>query len=325
MELLKKGCSEELIGNSEAMVALYSQVKRVAPTNATVLILGESGTGKDLLAKSIHALSPRRDKPFVVVDCGALPETLLESELFGYKKGAFTGAFADKPGLFKEADGGTVFMDEITSASLSVQSKLLRTLQDGEIRRLGENKPRKVNVRLICATNADLKEEVKGKRFRRDLFYRLKVVTLKIPPLRERGGDILLLAEHFRKDYAAKYDKPVRGFTREAKKALLKSSWEGNVRELQHAVERAVIISRDHYLNLNDLEIPALLPKDRSLYRETLETERRKLVEKALGESKGNVSRAAAIIGVDRMQLHRLMQRYGLQTTMHKGRPKMKA
>jgi len=325
VELLKKGCSEELIGNSEAMVALYSQVKRVAPTNATVLILGESGTGKDLLAKSIHALSPRRDKPFVVVDCGALPETLLESELFGYKKGAFTGAFADKPGLFEEADGGTVFIDEITSASLSVQSKLLRSLQEGEIRRLGENKPRKVDVRLICATNADLKEEIKGKRFRRDLFYRLKVVTLKIPPLRERDGDILQLAEHFRKVYAAKYDKPVRGFTREAIKALLKSSWEGNVRELQHAVERAVIISQDHYLNLNDLEIPALLPKDSSLYQETIETQRRELVEKALGESRGNVSRAAAIIGVDRMQLHRLMQRYGLQTTMHKGRPKMKA
>jgi len=289
------------------------------------LILGESGTGKDLLAKSIHALSPRRDKPFVVVDCGALPETLLESELFGYKKGAFTGAFADKPGLFEEADGGTVFIDEITSASLSVQSKLLRSLQEGEIRRLGENKPRKVDVRLICATNADLKEEIKGKRFRRDLFFRLKVVTLKIPPLRERGGDILPLAEHFRKVYAAKYDKPVRGFTREAIKALLKSSWEGNVRELQHAVERAVIISQDHYLNLNDLEIPALLPTGRSLYRETLETQRRELVEKALGESKGNVSRAAAIIGMDRMQLHRLMQRYGVQATMHKGRPKNEA
>ena len=321
-EALKKGCPQEMIGNSEAMIALYSEMRRAAPTKASVLIMGESGTGKDLLACAIHRLSPRREKNFVAVDCGSVPETLLESELFGYKKGAFTGAFADKPGLFEEADGGTVFMDEITSASLSVQSKLLRSLQEGEIRRLGENKPRKVDVRLICATNADLEEEVKAKRFRRDLYFRLKVVSLKIPPLRERGSDILLLSEHFRKVYAARYGKPVRGFTRDTARALLKFQWEGNVRELQHAVERGVIMSQGRYLSLSDLEIPALIAEGRSSYRETLESQRRALVEKALGESKGNVSRAAVIIGMDRMQLHRLMQRYGLQTTMHKGRPK---
>jgi len=321
-EALKKGCPHEMIGNSEPMLALYSELRRVAPTNAAVLIQGESGTGKDLLACTIHRLSPRREKHFVAVDCGAIPESLLESELFGHKKGAFTGAFADKPGLFQEANEGTVFIDEITSASPSVQSKLLRVLQEGEIRRLGETKPRKVDVRVICATNRDLEEEVKAKRFRRDLYYRLKVVSLKIPPLRERGSDILLLAEHFRKVYAAQYGKPVRGFTRETARALLKFQWEGNVRELQHAVERGMIMCQGHYLSLSDLEIPTLCTEGRSLYRETLEAKRRALVEKALGESKGNVSRAAAILGIDRMQFHRLMTRFGIQGTMSKGRPK---
>jgi Nif-specific regulatory protein len=324
-EALKKGCPQEMIGNSEPMIALYSEMRRAAPTKASVLILGESGTGKDLLACAIHRLSPRREKNFVAVDCGSVPETLLESELFGYKKGAFTGAFADKPGLFEEADGGTVFMDEITSASLSVQSKLLRSLQEGEIRRLGENKPRKVDVRLICATNADLEEEVKAKRFRRDLYFRLKVVSLKIPPLRERGSDILLLSEHFRKVYAARYGKPVRGFTRDTARALLKFQWEGNVRELQHAVERGVIMSQGRYLSLSDLEIPALIAEGRSSYRETLESQRRAMVEKALGESKGSVSQAATILGMAPRQLNRLMKRFGILGQKGRGRPKVRS
>lgn len=322
-EALKKGCPQQMVGNSEPMLSLYSEMRRVAPTKASVLIMGESGTGKDLLACAIHRLSPRREKNFVAVDCGALPETLLESELFGYKKGAFTGAFADKPGLFEEADGGTVFMDEITSAPLSVQSKLLRSLQEGAIRRLGENKPRKVDVRVICATNRDLEEEVKGKRFRGDLYFRLKVVSLKIPPLRERGSDILLLAEHFRKVYAAQYGKPVRGFSRETASALLKFQWEGNVRELQHAVERGVIMCQGQYLSLGDLEIPALIAEGRSLYRKTLESQRRALVEKALEETKGNVSRAAVILGMAPRQLNRLMKRFGILGPMSKERRKV--
>lgn len=323
-EALEKGCPKEMIGNSEAMLALYSELRRVAPTNASVLIQGESGTGKDLLACTIHRLSPRREKHFVALDCGAIPESLLESELFGHKKGAFTGAFADKPGLFEEATEGSVFLDEITSASPSVQSKLLRVLQEGEIRRLGENKPRKVDVRVICATNRDLEEEVKTKRFRRDLYYRLKVVSLKIPPLRERGSDILLLAEHFRIVFAAQYGKPVRGFTREAARALLKFQWEGNVRELQHAVERGVIMCQGHYLSLCDLEIPILCTQGRSLFRETLESQRRALVEKALEESKGNVSRAAAILGMAPRQLNRLMKRFSILGPMSKERRKVK-
>ena len=323
-EALKKGCPQQMVGNSELMMALYSKMQQVAQTNATVLIIGESGTGKDLLAKVIHELSPRRDKHFVAVDCGALPETLLESELFGHKRGAFTGAIADKKGLFEEAEGGTVFMDEVSSASMAVQLKLLRFLQDGEIRRIGENLTRKVDVRVICATNTNL-EKVKEKRFRRDLYYRLNVFSLRIPPLRERSGDIFLLAEHFRKLYGAKYGKPVRGFTREAARALLKSQWEGNVRELQHAVERAVIICQGQYLSLSDLEIPVPFAKGKSMYRASIETQRRELVEKALKESKGNVSRAAAILGMDRMQFHRLMTRFGIQVTVSKGRPKAKA
>jgi DNA-binding NtrC family response regulator len=325
IEALKKDCPQELIGTSEPMAALYSQMRQVAPTHATVMIYGESGTGKDLLARAIHELSPRREKKFVAVDCGALPETLLESELFGHKKGAYTGALTDEAGLFQEADGGTVFLDEIASASLGVQSKLLHFLQEGEIRRIGENQPRKVNARVICATNRDLEDDVKEKRFRSDLYYRLKVITLKIPPLKERGGDILLLAEHFRKGYAAKYDKPVRGFTKKAAKALLKAPWEGNVRELQHAVERAVVLCQGNLLSLADLEIPTPPAKGKSRYREAIEDKRRELVETALGESRGNITRAAASLGMDRTQLRRLMTRYGLQGSRSKGRPQEKA
>jgi DNA-binding NtrC family response regulator len=325
IEALKKDCPQELIGTSESMAVLYSQMRQVAPTHATVMIYGESGTGKDLLARAIHELSPRREKEFIAVDCGALPEALLESELFGHKKGAYTGALTDEAGLFEEADGGTVFLDEITSASPGVQSKLLRFLQGGEIRRIGENQPRKVDARVICATNRDLEEDVKEKRFRRDLYYRLKVITLKIPPLKERGGDILLLAEHFRKGYAAKYDKPVRGFTKKAAKALLKAPWEGNVRELQHAVERAVVLCQRQHLDLADLEIPTPPAKGKSRYREAIEAKRRELVEMALGESHGNITGAAASLDMDRTQLRRLMMRYGIQGSRSKGRPKEKA
>jgi len=324
IEALKKDCPDELIGTSEPMEVLYSQMRQVAPTHATV-IYGESGTGKDLLAKAIHELSPRWKNKFVPVDCGALPETLLESELFGHKKGAYTGALTDEAGLFQEAEGGTIFLDEIASASLGVQSKLLHFLQDGEIRRIGENQPRKVDARVICATNRDLEDDVKEKRFRSDLYYRLKVITLKIPPLRERGGDILLLAEHFRKAYSARYDKPVRRFTKGAIRAILKSPWKGNVRELQHAVERAVVLCQGHYLDLSDLEIPKPPAKGKSRYREAIEAKRRELVETALGESHGNITGAAASLSMDRTQLRRLMMRYGLQGSRSKGRPKGKA
>lgn len=311
----------EMIGCSEQMVKLSSQARHVAVSNSSIFIVGESGTGKDLLARKIHELSSRRDKQFVVVDCGALSETILASELFGHKKGAFTGAIEDNVGLLEEANGGTVFVDEICSASLEVQKKLLRFLQEGEIRRLGENRLRKVDVRVICSTNKDIEQQVKTCLFREDLYFRLKVVTLNLPPLRERGRDIILLAEHFRKVNRALTGKPVRGFTREAMKAMLQSSWVGNVRELQHAVERAVLMCEGSYISEQDLVLSAPSPKGKSSYQETLEAQKRVMVEKALCESKRNVTKAAKILGMDRMLLHRLMKRYGIEVAMGKGRP----
>lgn len=310
--ILENRNKQELIGSSEAMVKLCSQACHVASSNSTVLIIGESGTGKDLLARKIHERSPRQDKKFVIVDCGALSETLLASELFGHKKGAFTGAVEDKAGLLEEADSGTVFVDEVCSASLEVQKKLLRFLQEGEIRRLGENKLRKVDVRVICSTNKDIEHQVERGLFREDLYFRLKVITLKVPPLRERGGDIILLAEHFRKLNAALLGKPVRGFTREAMKAMLKASWPGNVRELQHAVERAVLMCEGQYVSEQDLELSTQFAKGKSIFRETLETQKLAMVKKALEESKGNITKAATILGMAPKQLNRIMKHFGI-------------
>lgn len=312
-----------IIGTSQPMLALFTRLKQVAETESTVLIEGESGTGKELLAKAVHTLSKRKDRHFVEVDCGALPETLLESELFGHKKGSFTGASEDKHGLFEEAHGGTVFLDEISSASQGVQAKLLRVLQEGDIRRIGETRPRKVDVRVICATNKDLEAEVALKRFRRDLFYRLKVFSLKVPPLRERGGDIFLLAEHFRKYYAAKMGKPVRGFRREAVKALLRSPWEGNVRELQYAVERAMILCQGHFLGLSDLEIPAPLAGPSLPFKELLESQKEYYVRQALEVSCGNITQAARKLGINYQNFIWLMHRFQIKRPGTKGgRPK---
>jgi len=322
-ETLAQGGLSGMLGTSQPMLALFARAKQVAETDATILIEGESGTGKELLAKAVHALSKRKDKSFVEVDCGALPETLLESELFGHKKGSFTGAFEDKHGLFEEAHGGTMFLDEISSASQGVQAKLLRVLQEGEIRRIGETRPRKVDVRVICATNKNLEGEVALKRFRRDLFYRLKVFSLKVPPLRERAGDIFLLAEHFRKLYAARMGKPVRGFRREAVEAMLRSSWEGNVRELQYAVERAVILCQGHYLGLSDLEIPAPVAGPSLLFKDLLESQKEYYVRQALEASSGNISQAARQLGVSYQNFVWLMQRFQIKRPGTKGgRPK---
>ncbi len=312
-----------MIGTSPAMLALFARARQVAETDSTVLIEGESGTGKELLARAVHDLSRRKDKSYVEVDCGALPETLLESELFGHRKGSFTGATDDSHGLFEEAHGGTVFLDEISTASSGVQAKLLRFLQEGEIRRIGETKPRKVDVRVLCATNRNLEGEVALKHFRRDLFYRLKVFSLKVPPLRERAGDIFLLAEHFRKLYAARMGKPVRGFRREAVEAMLRSSWEGNVRELQYAVERAVILCQGHYLALSDLEIPAPTTGPSLSFKDLLESQKEYYVRQAFEASKGNISQAARQLGISYQNFVLLMQRFQMKRPGTKGgRPK---
>jgi transcriptional regulator with GAF, ATPase, and Fis domain/tRNA A-37 threonylcarbamoyl transferase component Bud32/predicted negative regulator of RcsB-dependent stress response len=312
-----------MLGTSHPMLALFARARQVAETDTTILIEGESGTGKELLAKAVHALSKRGNGHFVEVDCGALPETLLESELFGHKKGSFTGASEDKHGLFEEAHGSTVFLDEISSASQGVQAKLLRVLQEGEIRPIGETRPRKVDVRVICATNKNLEAEVALKRFRRDLFYRLKVFSLRVPPLRERAGDVFLLAEHFRKYYAAKMGKPVRGFRKEAVEAMLRSTWEGNVRELQYAVERAVILCQGHYLGLSDLEIPVPIAGPTLPFKDLLESQKEYYVRQALEESNRNISQAARKLGVSYQNFIGLMQRFKIKRPGTKGgRPK---
>lgn len=233
-----------IVSASSAMSEVLEMVKRVAPTDATVLIQGESGTGKELIARAIHQNSPRHDQQFIPINCGALPENLLESELFGHVKGAFTGAHQNKKGLFEEADGGTLFLDEIGETTPPTQVKLLRVLQDMEVRRVGGNTPVKVDVRLVAATNQKLLERIEEGAFREDLYYRLQVILIGLPPLRDRPEEIIPIAEHYLGVYSQKFNKQVNGFTDEAKDALLDYSWPGNIRELINAIERAVILAR---------------------------------------------------------------------------------
>lgn len=233
-----------IVSASPAMGEVLEMVKRVAPTDATVLIQGESGTGKELIARAIHQNSPRHDQQFIPINCGALPENLLESELFGHVKGAFTGAHQNKKGLFEEADGGTLFLDEIGETTPSTQVKLLRVLQDMEVRRVGGNTPVKVDVRLVAATNQKLLERIEEGAFREDLYYRLQVILIGLPPLRDRPEEIIPIAEHYLGVYSQKFNKQVSGFTSQAKQALLDYNWPGNIRELINAIERAVILAR---------------------------------------------------------------------------------
>src|SRR5678815_1185362 len=242
-----------LIGTSAPMREVLDMIRLVADSSATVLIQGESGTGKELVAKTIHRTSYRRDKPFVVVDCGSLPETLLESELFGHVKGAFTGAHASKRGLFEEADGGTIFLDEIADTTATFQAKLLRVLQEGEVKPVGGTQPIKIDARVISATNKDLSELVKAKMFRQDLYYRLAVLPLYLPPLRERREDIPLLVEHFMAGSCKRHRQPARTISAEVMQALTETSWPGNVRELQHYIERAVVTTTGPALRCADL------------------------------------------------------------------------
>jgi transcriptional regulator with PAS, ATPase and Fis domain len=228
-------------------------VERVAPTDPPVLIKGESGTGKELIARAIHQNSPRKNEAFIPINCGALPENLLESELFGHMKGAFTGAHQNKKGLFEEADGGTLFLDEIGEMTPPTQVKLLRVLQDGEVRRVGSNTGVKTDVRIVAATNQNLHSNIEDGSFREDLYYRLQVIVLHLPPLRERKEEILPIAEHYLKNYSQKFRKPIKGFSKEAQAALHEYSWPGNIRELINAVERSVILCQDEEVQPDDL------------------------------------------------------------------------
>jgi DNA-binding NtrC family response regulator len=284
---------------------------RVAPSDANVLITGEHGTGKEVLAQWIHAASPRSGKPLVAVNLGGLSEGLFESEMFGHVKGAFTDARTDRIGRFEVAEGGTLLMDEIGTLQLRQQAKLLRVLETGEVERVGASRPRKVDIRILSATNADLSAEVAAGRFREDLLFRLNTIEIRLPPLRERQEDIRLLAEHFLARYAARYRKPVVGLEPEALETLLAHPWPGNVRELDHTLERAVLLAQGGQVRSADLGLRSLAAPPR-LEELPLEEVERVLIRKALERHEGNVSQAAKALGLSRSALYRRLQHYGL-------------
>ena len=305
----------DLIGCSAAMQQLFDMISLVADSSATVLIQGESGTGKELVAKTIHQLSCRGERPFVVIDCGSLPETLLESELFGHVKGAFTGAVAHKPGLFEEAHGGTIFLDEIADTTPTFQAKLLRVLQEGEIKRVGSNRPIKVNARVISATNRDLAELVKLKLFRQDLYYRLAVLPLWVPSLHERREDIALLVEHFVEQSCARHRQPMRTVPTDVLQVLMEAPWPGNVRELQHCIERAVVTTRSPVLSCADMVAKGV--KAAAVDLRSVSQGAKKHVEKvriiqALQASHGNRAQAAKTLKISRAGLYNKLREYEL-------------
>jgi two-component system response regulator AtoC len=312
--LKKKDRLEDLVFKSEPMHKVAEMVRAVAPSNATVLVVGESGTGKELVARALHNLSPRKDKPFVAVACSALPDTLLESELFGHEKGAFTGASSRRMGRFELADSGTIFLDEIGDISPKTQQSLLRVIETREFTRVGGGETLKSDVRVISATNRDLPTLVNNDIFRKDLFYRLNVVTIELPPLRQREEDIPLLARHFLAKFTAEQNKPeVEDFDAEAMKKLLKHDYPGNVRELANMVERAVLLSTGSNVTAEDLTVPEISQAAQTPYLHSGKTIRE--VEKAhilrtLGETKGNRSEAARILGIERATLYNKLKSY---------------
>lgn len=313
-----------VIGKSEIMQKVFHEARQIMDDDCTVLLTGESGSGKEVIAKAIHYNGNRKAKPFLAINCGALPETLLEAELFGSVRGAFTGA-VDKQGLFQAASGGTLFLDEIHHTSEAMQIKLLRVLQDKEIRRIGGTKSTKVDVRLICATNEDLQKAVQDKRFRQDFYYRMNVVTINIPPLRERRDDIPLLAQHFLKKYADEKKKSIRGFDRKALGALVKYDWsENNVRELENEIEHAVIFAKEsEAIKLNDLsdklkESAPATPEMADLLIDeqgqplTHDNFEKKYLQFVLSQANGNIARAAKIMGIHRSTLRGKLRKFGL-------------
>ena len=311
-----------LLGRSPVMIGLYKEIARVAPTRSTVLIAGESGTGKELVARSIHQHSNRASGPFIAINCGALTETLLEAELFGHVRGSFTGAVGDRKGLWEEAEGGTLFLDEVGETSPAFQVKLLRALQEGEIRRVGASRSIRVDARVVAATNRNLEHEVKEGTFREDLFYRLSVVTLRVPPISERRTDIPLLAERFLRMVLERDGREQLTLSEETIRTLVAYQWPGNVRELESAIEHAVLHARGHEVVPDDLPVKLQAPQVRSAARSPLsalfedlpaldELERRYLLY-ILEVAGGNRTRAAEILSIDRRTLYRMIERYGI-------------
>jgi len=303
---------ENIIAKSPPMQQVIEVIKVVAKSNATVLITGETGTGKELAARAVHSQSYRRDRPFVAVSCAALPESLLESELFGHEKGSFTGAYARKQGKFEAADGGTLFLDEIGEMSANIQVHLLRVLEEKEFNRVGGNEPIKVDVRVISATNRDVKEAIARGKFREDLYYRLNVVNIELPPLRERTEDIPLLAEYFLKGFALENQKKIAGFSPEATDFLLKHDWPGNVRELENAIERAVILTQNSVIEVSDLSQQELAPAGSTSPAKNLKQVEKKHIQDVLAETRGNYTEAARILGISRMTLYNKTKAYRL-------------
>jgi DNA-binding NtrC family response regulator len=302
----------QLIAQSAAMLPVLDVISRVGPSDANVLITGENGTGKGLVAQTLHSVSLRSTRPLVTVNTGGLAEGVFESELFGHVKGAFTDAKADRVGRFEMADGGTLFLDEIANISQALQAKLLRTIEAGEFERVGSSKTRRVDVRVFSATNTDLHTAVAEGRFRQDLLFRLNTIELRLPPLRDRREDIPVLASHFLRQHAEHYRKPLTGFDESAIKALLAHLWPGNVRELDHAVERAVLMAQGEAVRAADLGLRAGREGPPRIEEMSLEDVEALLIKKALARFNGNVSHAANALGLSRSALYRRLQRYGL-------------
>jgi len=317
---------ENIIGTTPQMQQVVALLRRIAPTSATVLITGESGTGKDLVANAIHQNSPRCDAPFVALNVASFPEGIVESELFGHEKGAFTGASSRRAGVFEYADGGTVFLDEVGDMPPGTQVKLLRTLELGEVRRLGSNKSVKVDVRVIAATHQNLEQLIEEGKFRQDLYYRLKVVTLRLPPLRERKADIPLFLEVFIPEFANQHGKEITGLTDAARRVLYHYDWPGNVRELRNCIENMVVLARGPVLDVEDIPLNVVeavategllaLPPGRSavaqLTGRTVREVERELITQTLEHTDGDRSEAALMLGISERTLYRKLKRYGL-------------
>jgi DNA-binding NtrC family response regulator len=301
---------EGIIAKSPKMMKIFELIKTVAPTNTTVLITGESGTGKEIVARAIHRQSQRHSKPFIATSCAALPETLLESELFGYEKGSFTGAVERRKGKFEAADKGTLFLDEIGEIDANTQVHLLRALEEKKVTRIGSNEEIDVDVRIITATNKKLKTLIEQEKFREDLYYRLNVVTIDLPPLRSRREDILPLVEHFLRKYAKQNNSPVKSFSPEAVEFMLNYDWPGNVRELENMIERGVVLSKDKAIKL--AEFPQELTNSNPADEKTLEALERKHIRKVLEDTGGNIARTAKLLGIHRMTLYNKLKKYGI-------------
>ena len=304
---------EGMIGINQKMQEVYSKIRKVASTDEPVLILGESGTGKELVAHALHNLSLRKQAKFIPINCGAIPENLIESELFGHEKGAFTGAHIQRKGKFEMADGGTLFLDEVGELPLNLQVKLLRFLQNGIVERVGGRETIPVNARIIAATNRDLKESMKEGKFREDLFFRLGVISITLPPLRERNEDILLLAKTFLDRYAQASKKRVKGFTHQALDAIERHPWPGNIRELENRIKRAVIMTEEKKISDEDLEISgSFQKKERLSLKDARDMVEKEMVIKALARNDGNLTKAAVDLGISRPTLYDLMDKYGI-------------